>query len=51
MAEGVHAWWVACVAGEYVWQGEHLIAGDMCGRRDGHCSGRYASYCNALNNF
>ena len=32
----------ACVAGGHAWQGS------MCGRRDSHCSGRYASYWNAL---
>ena len=33
----------ACVAGGYAWQG-----GGVPGRRDGHCSGRYPSYCNAF---
>ena len=32
----------ACVAGGHAWQGS------MCGRRDSHCSGRYASYWNAF---
>ena len=35
--------WGACVVGRHVWQG---VA--MHGRRDGHCSGRYASYWNAF---
>ena len=51
---GGHAWWRrgmhvrefawqgACVAGGCAWQG------GMCGRRDSHCSGPYASYWNAL---
>ena len=34
-----HMWWGACMAGWHVGQG-------MCGRRDGHCSRRYASYWN-----
>ena len=32
----------ACMAGGHAWQG------DMHSRRDGHCSGRYASYWNAF---
>ena len=36
MAEGGHAWQGACVAG------------GVYGRRDGHCSGRYASHWNAF---
>ena len=32
-----HAWWGACMAG-----------GSVRGRRDGHCSRRYASYWNAF---
>ena len=35
----------ACVAGGHAWQGAY-VAGH--GRRDGHYSGRYASYWNAL---
>ena len=37
-----HAWWgYVCVAGG----GACMVGeGGMCGRRDGHCSGRYASY-------
>ena len=31
----------------HVWWG-HAWLGGMCGRRDGHCSGRYASYWNAF---
>ena len=38
MARGGNSWWGACVAGE----------GGMCDRRDGHCSGCYASYWNAF---
>ena len=34
---GGHAWWGACV-----------VRGGMCGIRDGHCSGQYASYWNAF---
>ena len=25
-----------------------MVKGGMCGRRDGHCSGQYASYWNAF---
>ena len=46
MEGGVHGRRVACVArgacGGCVWQG------GMCGRRDGHCSGRYTSYWNVF---
>ena len=49
--EGGRAWQGsmrgACTTGGRAWQGA-CIAGDMRGRRDGHCSGRYASYWNAL---
>ena len=38
MARGMHD------KGGHAWQGE----GVMCGRRDSHCSGRYASYWNAF---
>ena len=31
-----------CGEGGHAWQGR------MCDRRDGHCSGRYASYWNAF---
>ena len=43
MHGGGHAWQGgrACMAGEMA------TAGGMCGRRDGHCSERYASYWNA----
>ena len=37
----------ACVAGGHAWQG-HVWWGGVLGRRDGHCSERYASYWNAL---
>ena len=37
-----HTWQGACMVGGYAWQGG---ARD---RRDGHCSGRYASYWNAF---
>ena len=46
---GGHAWWGvcmaggACVVGGCAWQG-----GDMHGRKNGNCSGRYASYWNAF---
>ena len=36
-----HGWWGACVVG-----GMH--GGGHRGRRDHHCSGRYASYWNAV---
>ena len=36
MPDKEHAWWGACVVE------------DMHSRRDGHCSGRYASYWNAF---
>ena len=42
VAEG-HAWQGACVAGGMCGRG-----GGMHGRRDSHCSGRYASYWNAF---
>ena len=54
----------ACMAGGHAWQGACVVGGGcvvgMCmvggvhdrggvhGRRDGHCSGRYASYWNAF---
>ena len=47
MTGGVHgrrcAWQVACMVGVM-----HDREGSMCGRRDGHCSGRYASYCECI---
>ena len=52
MVGGAHAWWEgACMAGgQHGWQGEVCMVGGggMRGRRDGHCSGRYASYWNAF---
>ena len=46
----------ACMAGGCAWQGVCMAGGvcggvhgrGVCGRRDGHCSGRYASYWNAF---
>ena len=44
-----HAWQGACVArGRRAWQVGACVAGGMRGRRDGHCSRRYASYWNAF---
>ena len=40
--KGVCVVWGACMAWEHAWQE------DMRGRRDGHCSERYASYWNAF---
>ena len=41
----------ACMAGGHAWQGACVAGGvhgrGMRGRRNGHCSGRYASYWNA----
>ena len=37
-----------CMARGHVWQGVCVAGGRMHGRRDGHCSGRYASYWNAF---
>ena len=49
--KGVHGrgcvWQGACMAGGHAWLG-CAWQGGMCGRRNGHCSGRYASYCNAF---
>ena len=39
---GMHGREEACVAGGHAWQG------GMHGKRDGHCSRRYASYWNAF---
>ena len=36
-----------CMAGGCMTGGVHGVGG-MCGRRDGHCSGLYASYWNAF---
>ena len=30
------------------WQGACVVRGDKHGRRDGHCSGWFTSYCNAF---
>ena len=39
----------ACMAGGHAWQGSMCGGGGgMCGRRDGHGSGRYAFYWNAF---
>ena len=49
-----HAWQGACVAGGmygkwgHASQGMCVVVWSMHGRRDGHCSGRYASYWNAF---
>ena len=37
----------ACMVGECAWWGA-CMAGGVCGRRDGHCNGRYTSYWNAF---
>ena len=39
---GGHAWWEACMAGGHAWQG------GVRGRKNGNCSGWYASYWNAF---
>ena len=39
---------VGCVAGGMCGRGGMCGKGGMGGRRDGHCSGRYASYWNAF---
>ena len=44
---GWYMWQGACVAGNHAWQ-RTCMAGGMRGRRDGHCSRRYASYWNAF---
>ena len=42
MCGGGHVWWWGgCGRGA-------CVVGDMCGRGDGHCSGRYASHWNAF---
>ena len=47
-----HAWQRDAWQGGHVWQGEHAwwgcVAGGMHGRRDSHCSVRYASYLNVF---
>ena len=50
---GMHGGGGACVAGGHAWQGcvvgeAYGGGGIMHGRRDGHCSGLYASYWNAF---
>ena len=60
VAEGGHAWWGACMAVGMVgdmygsgcvagsaWQGG-MHGGGVRSRKDGNCSGRYASYWNAF---
>ena len=42
----MHGRW-ACVVGGQVWWGACMVGGTH-GRRDGHCSGLYASYWNAF---
>ena len=42
---GGHAWQRGVRDGAHAWRGG---GGGMRGRRDGHCSGRYASYLNAF---
>ena len=44
------------MAGGHAWQGGmhgrgSCLTGGVCGRRDGHCSGRHASYWNAFLSF
>ena len=36
------------VVGRHACQGVCMAGGSMCGRRNGHCSGQYASYWNAF---
>ena len=43
-----HAWWGACVAGGCVMGACVVGGGGVRGRREGHCSGRYASYWNVF---
>ena len=46
---GGHAWWGGVWRGGHVWQMRCMRGGGgMCGRRNGHCSGWYASYWNAF---
>ena len=51
---GMHCKGRACMVGGHTWQERDMhgrgmyMAGGMHGRRDGHCSGRYASYRNAF---
>ena len=47
--KGGHAWQGSMHGGGGVHgQGRQFMVGGMCGRRDGHCSGWYASYWNAF---
>ena len=49
MVGGMHGGWVCVVCGGGSMRDRGpCMAGGMGGRRDGHCSGRYASYWNAL---
>ena len=52
MAGDVHGGGVygrgVCMVRGHAWQGVAGIAGGMHGRKDGHCSSRYASYWNAF---
>ena len=49
-----HTWQAVCVVGACMAggmcgkEGGVHGKGNMCGRRDGHCSGRYVSYWNAF---
>ena len=50
---GGHAWQGVCMARGcawwgHMWQEAFMVWGVWCGRRDGHRSGRYASYWNAF---
>ena len=46
---GGHVWQGVCMAGGCVAKGGGMHGtGGMRGRRDGHCSGQYASYWNAF---
>ena len=45
--EGGHAWQGVCMGGMHD-RGACIGGRGMCGRRDGHCSGRYATYWDAF---
>ena len=49
---GAHVAGEACMVGVgHMWQGRRAwwwVGGSMRGRRDSHCSGRYACYWNAF---
>ena len=49
---GGHVWWGSCMVVVYAWQGSAMQQGvpgrGVCGRRNSHCSGWYASYWNAF---